>query len=123
MALFGNKKPVRTTEVVQSSGENRKPGMPRSGRLASVLQHARITEKATDHTARGVYVFDVAERATKQDVKQAVRSLYAVTPRKIAIVNIPRKNIRNMRTGKSGVKGGGKKAYVYLKQGETITLS
>ncbi len=75
------------------------------------------------HTAAGVYTFDVAERATKRDVIAAIRALYKVTPIKVAVVTIPSKLRRSMRTGKRAVKRGGKKAYVYLKKGETITIS
>ncbi|OGG54267.1 50S ribosomal protein L23 [Candidatus Kaiserbacteria bacterium RIFCSPLOWO2_12_FULL_53_8] len=90
--------------------------------LSHILRHTRITEKATMHSADGVYTFDIAPSATKRDVMQAVRALYKVTPRHVAVVSIPTKTKRNARTGKSGVRGGGKKAYVYLKKGETITF-
>ena len=88
-----------------------------------ILKHARITEKASMHQGANVYTFDVAPAATKRDIARAVQSLYKVKPRKIAVVRIPEKEVRNMRTGKSGVKKGGKKAYVYLKQGDTIAVS
>ena len=91
--------------------------------VSHVLRHARITEKATMHSGAGVYTFDISESANKSDVIAAVRALYKVTPRKVAVVTVPSKVRRNMRTGKVGVKRGGKKAYVYLKKGETITMS
>ena len=75
------------------------------------------------HQGVGVYTFDVAERATKQDIAAAVRQTYKVTPRKVRIVVVPSKTTRSMKTGRTGVKSGGKKAYVYLKSGETITIS
>jgi large subunit ribosomal protein L23 len=88
-----------------------------------VLARPRITEKATLHADVSAYVFDVSARATKRDIISAVAEIYKVTPSKVRIVNVPTKQIRNMRTGKRGVKRGGKKAYVYLKKGETITIS
>ena len=91
--------------------------------LAHVLQNPRITEKATTHAEESVYVFDVAESATKRMVMQAVFVHYKVRPRMIRVVTIPTKVKRSMRTGKTGVKHGGKKAYVYLKKGEQITIS
>lgn len=91
--------------------------------LTHVLQHARITEKATMHGEQGVYTFNVSPRTTKSEIKQAVFSLYKVTPRLVRILKVPTKVRRNARTGKVGVTSGGKKAYVYLKKGETITLS
>jgi len=74
------------------------------------------------HSALGIYAFDVAEASNKREVLQAVRELYKVTPIKVRVVTIPSKIKRSARTGKSGVRGGGKKAYVYLKKGDTITL-
>ena len=74
------------------------------------------------HSASGIYAFDVANVSNKREVLQAVRELYKVTPIKVRVVTIPSKIKRSARTGKSGVRGGGKKAYVYLKKGDTITL-
>lgn len=91
--------------------------------LAHILKHAHITEKATMHQAGSVYTFDVATSATKRDVIRAVEAIYKVKPQKVAMVKVPSKKVRSARTGKVGVKQGGKKAYVYLKSGETITVS
>jgi large subunit ribosomal protein L23 len=91
--------------------------------LSHVLRQPRITEKATVASGLGVYVFDVAPNATKPQIKAAVARYYKVTPRMVRIVSIPEKSVRNMRTGQRGVTRGGKKAYVYLKKGETITIT
>jgi ribosomal protein L23 len=91
--------------------------------VANVLSHARITEKASMVAAAGVYTFDISASATKRDVMQAVKALYGVSPRKVAVVTVKSKTRRNARTGKSGVKKGGRKAYIYLKSGETITIA
>ncbi len=120
MALFSTKKkaakkadaPVKATESVSAGQRD----------LSHVLMHARITEKATMHADAKVYTFDVATRATKRDVIRAVYQLYKVTPRSVRMVTVPMKSVRHARTGKSGMKGGGKKAYVYLKSSDTITF-
>ena len=65
----------------------------------------------------------MGKKARKRDIVRAVQALYKVKPRKVAIVQVPLKKVRNMRTGKTGVKKAGKKAYVYLKQGDVITIS
>ena len=91
--------------------------------VSRVLHSPRITEKASMHMERSAYVFDIAQGANKKQIKDAIFAIYKVKPVKVAIVNIRTKTTRNMRTGQTGVKGGGKKAYVYLKQGETITLA
>ncbi len=90
---------------------------------AEVLRNPRVTEKATVHRELGVYVFDVAENATKRSIAAAVALLYKVSPRKVRIVPVPSKVKRSMRTGARGISRGGKKAYVYLKRGDSITLT
>lgn len=124
MALFGKKKNTEKKEVAAapaaSASTQSSMGMGRN--LSIVLRHARITEKASMHHGLGVYTFDIARSATKRDVIQAVRALYNVTPRTVRVVSIPTKARRNARSGKLGMTGGGKKAYVYLKKGESITI-
>ena len=88
-----------------------------------ILKHARITEKATDAGLLNAYVFDVVSHATKRDIAREISTLYKVTPRKVAIVQVPEKKVRHMRTGREGIKKGGKKAYVYLKKGDTLSIS
>ena len=121
MALFGKKTPAGTIDVVPSGGGERKEGARVTG-VSHVLQNPRITEKATMHGAIGVYTFDVSVNATKRSVKEAVRAAYNVTPRSVRMVTIPSKTKRNARTGKPGIKSGGKKAYVFLKKGETLNI-
>ena len=108
-----DKKDVHTETTAGASGTN----------LAHILRNPRITEKASMHMSMGVYAFDVDSAATKQSIAHAVYLLYSVRPRAIRVVTIPRKMKRNSRTGKRGMTGGGKKAYVYLKKGESITLT
>ena len=91
--------------------------------ITSVLRHPRVTEKATLQSENSVYVFDVSSRATKKDVAEAVEALYKVTPRKINIAKVPSKRIRmRKQQNKYGIKSGGKKAYVYVKKGDTIDI-
>ena len=95
MALFSNKtnKKEKTKVVsepaLRSSSEEGKSGVRSS--KAHILRHARITEKATMHADQSVYVFEVAETATKRDIVMAVRDIYNVTPRMVRIASIPTK--------------------------------
>lgn len=114
MALF-SRKGKKNTEAAPA------PASFATG-TAHVLRNPRITEKATVHSAAGVYVFDVSARATKREIMQAVYAVYKVAPRQVRIAQVPYKQRRNMRSGKRGVKKGGKKAYVYLKKGDTLTI-
>jgi ribosomal protein L23 len=141
MALFGRKKKEEKVEVAdtkvkatatpaQAKSTKQKIAPSAAGKvgggvqenIASVLVSPRITEKATEKNEQGVYVFDVTPNSNKKQIEKAVRALYKVEPRKIRIVRIPHKKVRNARTGMIGVKGGGKKAYIYLKEGDTISV-
>lgn len=90
--------------------------------LENVLVRPRITEKATFATEQGVYVFEVASSANKYQIAEAIEHFYKVSPRKINIVRIPAKRIRSRLRGRFGVVSPGKKAYVYLKEGDTIEV-
>lgn len=121
MALFANKKKAEKKEpaaVVATPA----PKTSGTGHLAHVLKHARITEKASMLQAQNVYAFDVSASATKREIMSAVKAVYNVSPIKVAVINVASKEKRNARTGKSAMAHGGKKAYVYLKSGDTITL-
>lgn len=127
-ALFGKKKEVEKKQeatdsaVVETKTPENTTVVDGGEDLAHVLAHPRITEKATLGTANSVYVFDVSPRANKRQIKAAVKLVYNVEPVKVHVTSIPSKNVRSMRTGVKGVKSGGKKAYVYLKKGDTISI-
>ena len=88
--------------------------------LENVLIRPRLTEKGGDLAGMvNAYVFDVHKHATKPEIAKAVRALYKVDPIKVRIVKVPGKVVRGRR-GQQGFRSGGKKAYVFLKQGDTI---
>lgn len=84
----------------------------------AVLIAPRISEKASLGAENRVYTFTVGRTATKTDVAQAIRSFYGVTPRAVHVSMIPRK--KKFVRGKRGNTALGKKAYVYLKKGDSI---
>ncbi len=93
-----------------------------SGRVnPNVLCNPRVTEKATMLTEHNVYSFDVADDANKRLIAEAVRDVYRVTPVAVRIVRLPKKT-KVTRKGLKTQTGGGKKAYVQLKKGDTIEL-
>ncbi len=121
MALFRKtKKVAEIVDVVPV--EAQKVALPprRGADVMSVLIKPRITEKAAGHHEQSVYVFDVSKEANAYMVAAAVKAQFKVAPRKVNIVMIPTKNV--VVRGRRGTKGGGKKAYVYLKKGEKIEL-
>lgn len=67
---------------------------------------------------QNVYTFDVSKSATKQEIKKAVFALYKVQPLKINVLAVPKKKV--MVRGRVSAKGGGRKAFVYLKKGDKI---
>lgn len=88
--------------------------------LASMIVRPRVTEKATESTSKGVYVFEVSKNSTKTKIAKAISVMYKVTPAKVRVVTLPAKNV--FVRGKRGVKSGVKKAYVYLKKGDKIEI-
>ncbi len=86
--------------------------------ILKTIKNPRVTEKATDATAQNVYVFNVAPSANKKEIEKAIFALYKVKPVRINVLSVPHKNI--MSKGKKGVRGGGKKAIVYLKKEDKI---
>ena len=89
---------------------------------SDILLGTRVTEKASFLAEKqNVYTFLVSSEASKGSVEDAVAKLYNVHPLKVRLVSIPSKRV--FVRGKRGVKSGGRKAYVYLKQGEKIDIA
>ncbi len=88
---------------------------------ASILiKNPRITEKASMFAEQNVYTFDVAAGANKTEIKKAIFALYKVKPSRVNVLPVPKKNI--ISKGKAGVKSGGRKAVIYLKEGDKIEV-
>jgi large subunit ribosomal protein L23 len=85
------------------------------------LRKPRVTEKSSLLAEQNIYAFEVAREATKMTIMQNVKQLYNVTPLRVNIVNIPAK--KKMSKGKVGKKQAIKKAYIYLKKGDTIDIA
>jgi large subunit ribosomal protein L23 len=88
---------------------------------AKFLGTPRITEKATMVAEKNnVYTFNISANSTKSELMKEIKKLHKVTPVKINIANLPRKN-RVVR-GRKITKAGSRKAYVFLKKGDKIDL-
>ncbi len=85
-----------------------------------IIKNGRITEKAASAMEKNTYVFNVTAGANKTEIKKAIFALYKVKPVKVNVLRIPRKNT-SLR-GKPSTHGGGRKAVVYLKEGDKIEL-
>jgi large subunit ribosomal protein L23 len=85
----------------------------------TVIRRALITEKGMGvKETEGTLVFEVAEAATKTEVKQAVEALFKVKVNSVRTANFAGKE---RRRGKfTGFRPDWKKAYVRLKAGEKM---
>jgi large subunit ribosomal protein L23 len=126
MALFGRKNDKKKETKKKSESEAPKVDVSKARstdwNLDAVIARPRITEKAVGMSEQNVYTFVVKRDATKYDVREAVKALYNVTPVKVNIVNRkPAQRFVGSR-GRNKQVPGMKKAYVYLKKGDTINL-
>ena len=89
-----------------------------------ILLEYRVTEKAANLSANNnQYTFEVAKDANRIQVAQAVAKTFDVEVAKVNILNVkPKVKADRSRRGKTGIKGGFKKAIVTLKEGEKIEL-
>jgi ribosomal protein L23 len=125
MALFSNDKKAPKAKKAKSGTRNWGRGIlpADDSRIANVLKRPWFSEKALLGTERGVYVFEVPASATKIDVANAVIAAYKVTPVKVRMANLPAKTV-SLRTRRGvGTRARRHKAYVYLKEGDTITFA
>lgn len=78
-----------------------------------------ITEKSYGAKAENnQYVFKIAKRSTKADIKQAVESIFEVQVEKVQVITIPGKERR--RGAHVGKRPGYRKAVVRLVEGQSI---
>jgi large subunit ribosomal protein L23 len=84
-----------------------------------IIKNPRVTEKGSYALEQNVYVFDVVKNANKTEIKKAVFALYKVNPVKVNVLPVTKKKVVSRR-GKEGTRGGGRKAFVYLKKGDKI---
>jgi large subunit ribosomal protein L23 len=85
-----------------------------------VLKKPILTEKSTAGMEIGKYTFLVDRRATKDDVKRAVESLYGVSVAGVT-TQLRKGRLRRYRSGYS-LEAETKKATVTLAAGATIEL-
>ena len=88
--------------------------------LHRVLVKPTITEKSTILQESGKYTFEIAPKANKVEVKEAVEKSFNVT---VLDVNISKLRGKRKRYGPRAVKQpDGKKAVVTLRPGDRINL-
>ena len=119
MALFGKKK-----EAIKETATTTNVSLARATdrNLSAVLVKPHFTEKTVGLGEKNVYTFEVIRTATKFQVRDAVKALFNVTPVKVNIVNKRPAERTKGSTNRTVKVPGMKKAYVYLKKGDTINL-
>ena len=86
-----------------------------------VIKSPVITEKSTKLSEQGKFVFNIAPRASKSDVKAAVEAIFGVKVKSVNTLNRLGK-IKNSR-GNVGKRSDTKKAIVTLVEGSSIDLA
>ena len=92
--------------------------------IYDILVRPIVTEKSAYQTSSlGQYVFEVAMKATKAQIKEAVEILFDVTVLRVNVVTIPAKRSRRLRNRRLLIrKAGYKKAVVTLAPGSSIDV-
>lgn len=124
MALFSRKNKAAETEPKETAvvAVPKKRALATDRDLSQVIKGPRITEKSVGQGDKNVYTFTIDRSATKFSVRDAIKALYGVTPVKVNIVNkLPALRLSGSKNRMVKVPGM-KKAYVYLKKGDTINL-
>jgi large subunit ribosomal protein L23 len=122
MALFGKKKETKKESKEEVLKVDVSKALATDVNTSSVIIRPRITEKAVGKSEQNVYTFVVKQNATKYQIRDAVKSLYKVTPVKVnTVTKKPAKRMVGSRNRTKHVPGM-KKAYVYLKKGDTINI-
>jgi len=96
-----------------------KVAAPKDSIAYRVLVRPIVSEKTARLEKERQYVFVVAARANKVEIKKAVEKHYRVHVTKVNILNIFGKAVRTGRV--LGKRRDWRKAYVTVKEGETIT--
>ena len=93
-----------------------------SPRAFRYILRQKVTEKSSvlSESGRNVYVFEVSKLADKRKVAEAILELYKVMPEKVTVLKIPPK--KSFVRGRVVFRKDRRKAYVYLKKGETIEV-
>lgn len=125
MAFFSrkNKEEKETTKTaVAVATKKGKQALATDYNPAQIILGSKVTEKTVNLGDNNVYTFIVSRQANKHTISSAVKALYGVSPIKVNIVN-KRPNVRLSGSKNRMFKvPGEKKAYVYLKKGDTINL-
>ncbi|MEK6588413.1 MAG: 50S ribosomal protein L23 [Chloroflexota bacterium] len=89
-----------------------------------VLRRPIVTEKSNYQSSTlGQYVFEVASKANKAEIKEAIEALFDVNVVRVNVINSPPKRTRRLRNRRLLVRRRSyKKAVVTLAAGQRIDM-
>ena len=120
MALFGLKKDKKDIQASESKKAMVSAESLNGNVTVSTLKRPLVSEKALGLEARGEYVFQVSDEATKPEIKKEIEKLYGVKVIRVnVLVNKPK--VKLFR-GRTNYKTGFKKALVKLRSGYKIEI-
>ena len=85
-----------------------------------MIKSPHVSEKASNISALGQYIFRVFDDTNKIEIKKAIEKLYNVTVQKVNVIYVPSKERQVGRH--KGEKKGYKKAIITLRKGQTIEV-
>jgi large subunit ribosomal protein L23 len=89
------------------------------GDLLNLIKYPSLTEKSINLYGERQYTFVVDRSLTKLEIKYILQKIFDVTILEVNTCNLP---IKKRRVGRFiGSKGRYKKAYIKLKEGDSIT--
>ncbi len=118
MAIFGKKEKKTTKKAAPKKVAAKKDLKTTSADLTWVLNKPRITERAALLSEKKVYVFEVAGKANKRQIGEAIKIKLGVAPVKVNTVVTKARKV--FKRGRWGMTSAFKKAYVYLDKSDTI---
>ncbi len=90
-------------------------------RATKIIMASRLSEKSTRVQVDRQYVFQVCNRATKNEITQAINQLFNVDVESVRVINMKgkKRSFKNI----AGRLNNWKKAYITIKEGQSINFS
>ena len=120
--LFKKEKEIKSTSDQTPKGEDviKSDTVAGMADFSLILRGPHVTEKSGFLNSFNQYVFKVASRSNKIEIKKAVEKMYGVKVERVMISVVPSKARRLGR--QEGERSGFKKAIVKLAEGQKIDV-
>ena len=114
------KKPETANPIALAPQGEVKPKVLGGQLSGKVILSPVVSEKSAAAEGAGVYTFRVNPKAGKYLVKEAIKTIYGITPKKIRVLNLEGK--KTSFGHRSGKRADWKKAVITLPVGKTINI-